>query len=244
MNTIRDSLRVIALSSTVLLLVGVAYAWTEPSSSPPSSNTSKPLTTQGAQIVEGGLTLGNNSSVTTGLVVRYGNVGIGTISPYAILESKAPTTGAYNTSFRGRSNDGNNHIDLNILNDGTANFGGNFTNFSIGTTMPGQQNLTVDGVIESTSGGIKFPDGTIQTTATTSTQGCQSATLLISDTSTSRSCTYPVNAQSSGYSEIACCAYHSWDNQHLWANVGCANSLWTVSNIVWSGSHYGSCPHY
>ena len=34
----------------------------------------------------------------------------------------------------------------------------------IGTTLPGQK-LTVVGTIESTSGGIKFPDGTVQTTA-------------------------------------------------------------------------------
>jgi hypothetical protein len=38
-------------------------------------------------------------------------------------------------------------------------------NVGIGTTNPGQK-LSVVGTIESTSGGIKFPDGTIQTTAT------------------------------------------------------------------------------
>lgn len=37
-------------------------------------------------------------------------------------------------------------------------------NVGIGTTSPGQK-LTVAGTIESTSGGIKFPDGTTQTTA-------------------------------------------------------------------------------
>ncbi|MBC7419721.1 MAG: hypothetical protein H7328_03240 [Bdellovibrio sp.] len=37
-------------------------------------------------------------------------------------------------------------------------------NVGIGTTTPGQ-NLTVTGTIESTTGGIKFPDGTIQTTS-------------------------------------------------------------------------------
>jgi hypothetical protein len=36
----------------------------------------------------------------------------------------------------------------------------------IGTAVPGQK-LTVAGTIESTSGGIKFPDGTMQTTAST-----------------------------------------------------------------------------
>jgi len=37
-------------------------------------------------------------------------------------------------------------------------------NVGIGTPAPGQK-LSVAGIIESTSGGIKFPDGTIQTTA-------------------------------------------------------------------------------
>ncbi len=39
-------------------------------------------------------------------------------------------------------------------------------NIGIGTTSPGQK-LTVSGTIESTSGGVKFPDGTTQTTAAT-----------------------------------------------------------------------------
>src|SRR3989344_5639218 len=39
-------------------------------------------------------------------------------------------------------------------------------NVGIGTTAPGQK-LSVAGIIESTSGGIKFPDGTTQTTVST-----------------------------------------------------------------------------
>ncbi|WP_415062967.1 hypothetical protein [Bdellovibrio sp.] len=41
-------------------------------------------------------------------------------------------------------------------------------NVGIGTNTPGQK-LTVSGVIESTTGGLKFPDGTVQTTAATAT---------------------------------------------------------------------------
>jgi hypothetical protein len=36
----------------------------------------------------------------------------------------------------------------------------------IGTATPGQK-LSVAGIVESTSGGFKFPDGTIQTTTAT-----------------------------------------------------------------------------
>ena len=40
-------------------------------------------------------------------------------------------------------------------------------NVGVGTTSPGQR-LTVVGTVESTSGGFKFPDGTVQTTSATS----------------------------------------------------------------------------
>ena len=39
-------------------------------------------------------------------------------------------------------------------------------NVGIGNTTPANR-LSVDGIIESTSGGIKYPDGTVQTTAAT-----------------------------------------------------------------------------
>ncbi len=49
-------------------------------------------------------------------------------------------------------------------------------NVGIGTTNPGQK-LTVVGTIESTSGGIKFPDGTTQTTTATTVEGIPSGML-------------------------------------------------------------------
>lgn len=47
----------------MLFIVGVAYAWTEPSANPPTGNTSSPLTVSTtAQIKAGNLILANNSS--------------------------------------------------------------------------------------------------------------------------------------------------------------------------------------
>ncbi len=43
---------------------------------------------------------------------------------------------------------------------------GNNANVGIGTSTPNSK-LTVVGLIETTTGGVKFPDGTIQTTAST-----------------------------------------------------------------------------
>jgi hypothetical protein len=102
-----------------------------------------------------------------------GNVGIGTANPQALLDvsgasstsdfrisrSSDPTAylsmtapgGTPNTSTFGIS--GRNIISLNVNG-----------NVGIGTVTPGQP-LSVAGVIESTTGGIKFPDGTVQTTA-------------------------------------------------------------------------------
>ena len=50
-------------------------------------------------------------------------------------------------------------------------------NVGIGTAAPGQK-LSVAGVVESTSGGFKFPDGTTQTTASTGGGGGGTATDL------------------------------------------------------------------
>jgi hypothetical protein len=62
--------------------------------------------------------------------------------------------------------DSNDPTNFFMNPNGDSKFKNIFTTGSvgIGTTNP-QQKLSVVGTIESTSGGIKFPDGTIQTTA-------------------------------------------------------------------------------
>jgi len=69
------------------LVFYLAFAWTEPSATPPAGNVPAPLNVSiNAQAKEGSLIVGNNSAVTTGLIVRYGNVGIGTTNPGAKLD--------------------------------------------------------------------------------------------------------------------------------------------------------------
>lgn len=101
-----------------------------------------------------------------------GFVGIGTSTPGFPLDVQGPLhirpsgsapqltgasgllLGSVSGSYHWLQSYGNTPLILNPL----ANFVG------IGTTTPGSR-LTVAGVVESTSGGVKFPDGTVQTTA-------------------------------------------------------------------------------
>jgi hypothetical protein len=78
----------------------------------------------------------DSSIKSQSLIIDEGNVGIGTINPVGRLDVQGPGT---------------------VILNNTGNVG-------IGTTAPGQK-LTVVGVIETTTGGVKFPDGKIQTTA-------------------------------------------------------------------------------
>jgi hypothetical protein len=89
------------------------------------------------------------------------------------------TTGSYNTilgaNVTGLAADLQNNI---IIADGEGNRRINVDssgNVGIGTTSP-SETLTVDGTIESTSGGIKFPNGTVQTTAIAAGQQCAEGT--------------------------------------------------------------------
>jgi hypothetical protein len=94
--------------------------------------------------------------------------GFGTLSGGGFLVLGAPTrenVAIDNNEIMARNNWGTAPLYLNyeggniiMIRSGTGNVG-------IGTSSPGQK-LTVNGTIESTSGGIKFPDGTVQATAT------------------------------------------------------------------------------
>jgi hypothetical protein len=121
-----------------------------------------------------------------------GNVGIGTSSPQGLLHVVAGTNDSL--LVRGPINlgTGGSIYAVNSANSAVTPFefgasvyyfaGGNV---GIGTSTPGQK-LTVAGTIETTSGGVKFPDGTTQTTAAGAVsypQNIQSAnyTLVLGD---------------------------------------------------------------
>ena len=117
-----------------------------------------------------------------------GNVGIGTTAPDVLLQVQKNTDAALfrlanpawaNWDFKIQSSSpyGLQPGSLVVVPlSGNTDFGigsqvvpmafvvKNSGNVGIGTTSPGQK-LTVAGVIESTNGGIKFPDGTVQTSA-------------------------------------------------------------------------------
>jgi hypothetical protein len=117
-------------------------------------------------------TSGDSITNTRADMYVSGNVGIGTTSPLAVLDVRN-SDGYFYAGFgygstrdtylrAGNASLGIMHIgDHNTVNTLIQEFGGNV---GIGTTTPGQR-LSVAGVVESTSGGFKFPDGTTQTSA-------------------------------------------------------------------------------
>lgn len=175
MKNIAQSLKVVFLA--IILSFGISYvfAWASPTVAPTGGNDSMaPLNTSLLpQTKSGNLTLNalgiTNTSAGALNVLGGGyfggNVGIGTPMPGARLESKAPTTGSYNTAFRGTSNDGTKSIDFNIQNDGKANLGGNFINLGIGTDNP-QVKLDVvgDANVSGTIRGATFGFGGMYST--------------------------------------------------------------------------------
>ncbi|HEU5114567.1 MAG TPA: hypothetical protein VFT82_02255, partial [Candidatus Paceibacterota bacterium] len=74
------------LASALMPAAASAQSWAAPSLTPPNGNVSVPLNISStAQSKSGGLLL-NTGGATNGLIVQYGNVGIGNTSPRALLD--------------------------------------------------------------------------------------------------------------------------------------------------------------
>ncbi|MDD5291050.1 MAG: hypothetical protein PHZ04_02940 [Patescibacteria group bacterium] len=104
-------------------------AWTAPASTPPEGNITAPINTSDTgQAKQGGLIL-NTGGSANGLIIQFGNVGIGTTSPQAKLEvagniiADAPTE--------------NNHLATKGYVDASSGSGGLKVYKSDGTTLLG-----------------------------------------------------------------------------------------------------------
>jgi len=96
-----------------------------------------------------------------------GNVGIGTTSPGVKLDvaGKVNAGGMVLGDNSGKRIQTSSNMGFRAATSGTDHLIITTSgNVGIGTTSPGEK-LTVAGTIESTSGGVKFPDGSLQTTA-------------------------------------------------------------------------------
>lgn len=97
--------------------------------------------------------VGNNGSTEAGRFTTSGSLGIGTTTPWATLAVN-PIAGQASNQFVIGSSTATNFL---LTNAGKV---------GIGTTSPSQV-LSVNGKVYSATGGFQFPDGTVQTTAST-----------------------------------------------------------------------------
>lgn len=113
------------------------------------------------------------------VIEEGGNVGIGTSDPQytlhiesyrpgnwaASIVNTAGSSNGYGLLLESLSSDASSYNLFQVTNkEGTKFIVKGDGNVGIGTADPTEK-LTVAGVVESTSGGFKFPDGTVQTTA-------------------------------------------------------------------------------
>ena len=175
-----------------LLSFTLVAAWTDPTEAPPNGNVAAPINVGStAQVKNGGL--GVNTLTVFGNSLFGGSTGS---NAYLNFGAAGGTDG-----YGIRDNDGTLEfknsggswasLQSTIFNlvGGAGSWGAsgndiyntNSGKVGIGTASPGQK-LSVAGMVESTSGGVKFPDGTVQTTAMTHSFGGMYSTQVLATT--------------------------------------------------------------
>ena len=135
----------------MLFSIGIqAFAFTQPSSSPPNNDAYAPLNTSGtAQAKTGGLLL-NTGGATNGLIVQSGNVGIGTASPGYRLD----------VSGQVRSSSGGFVFpDGTVQSSAAANPTGSYLPLAGGVMNGGGTRIGINGSTISSAGGYGFGNG-------------------------------------------------------------------------------------
>jgi ethanolamine utilization microcompartment shell protein EutS len=142
---------IFAITFGIFFAIAISLAWTEPSQPPPYGNIAAPLNVgPNAQAKLGGLVL-NWGGATTGLIVARGNVGIGTITPMAMLDiNDDPSISGSSLRIRRGNNPGGSYVAVGDL-DPTGIAAGYSTNLSYeGNHFLAQED---DNIVFSVSGG-------------------------------------------------------------------------------------------
>lgn len=155
--------------------VAIANGGTGQTTKTTAYNALSPMTTLGDLVYRNAtdaVRLPGNISTTKQFLSQTGTGSVSAVPVWSSITASDVTNAVINGGNTGAVTVGtNNATALTLETNGTPAVtvlsGGNV---GIGTATPGQK-LTVDGTIESTSGGIKFPDGTTQTTAATGGSG-------------------------------------------------------------------------